>query len=163
MTPCSLLRETTRRFRDAGIPDPETDSALLLSHLCGIAPLSLRLDTDTEISPAVVEAFSVLADRRLSREPLQYIIGEAPFFGRFFRVDRRVLIPRPETEALCAWALEVLPAAGVEIADSGRLTDFSKILLTNPAGDAILPERKKNGPRSHLPGSPGSVPREMSF
>ena len=117
MTPCSLLRETTRRFRDAGIPDPETDSALLLSHLCGIAPLSLRLDTDTEISPAVVEAFSVLADRRLSREPLQYIIGEAPFFGRFFRVDRRVLIPRPETEALCAWALEVLPAAGADVLD----------------------------------------------
>ena len=47
MTPCQLIRHTASRFRSAGIPDPENDSALLLASLCGGEPLSLRLDTDT--------------------------------------------------------------------------------------------------------------------
>ena len=112
MTPRSLLRMTAERFRKAGIPDPETDSALLLAFLTGRAPLSLRLDTDTELPPDLLDAFASMADRRLDREPLQYITGETHFFGRTFFTDRRVLIPRPETEQLCAWALETLPLSG---------------------------------------------------
>ena len=112
MTPRALLRETAERFRNAGIPDPETDGALLLSFLTGQPPLSLRLDTDTELSPDIMDAFRAMADRRCAREPLQYIIGETPFFGRTFFTDCRVLIPRPETEQLCAWALEVLSSSG---------------------------------------------------
>lgn len=119
MTPCALLRETARRFREAGIPDPETDGALLLSFLLGKPPLSLRLDTETELSPDMLDSFDTLVRRRLDREPLQYITGEAPFCGRMFFVDRRVLIPRPETEELCAWALENLPAS-----DSCRVLDL---------------------------------------
>ena len=111
MNPRSLLLETASRFRAAGIPDPETDSALLLSFLTGKEPLSLRLDSDTELSAALLDSYSVLSERRLSREPLQYITGESPFFGRVFHVDSRVLIPRPETEELCAWALEKLPVS----------------------------------------------------
>ena len=80
MTPRALLRETSKRFRDAGIPDPETDSALLLSYLTGFDPLRLRLDTDTELPPGVLRNYDTLVRRRLDREPLQYITGEAPFF-----------------------------------------------------------------------------------
>ena len=119
MNPRSLLLDTAARFRAAGIPDPETDSALLLSFLTGQAPLSLRLDSDTELSAEILESFSEMAERRLAREPLQYITGEAPFFGRVFQVDSRVLIPRPETEELCAWALETFP-----VSDSCRVLDL---------------------------------------
>ena len=70
MTPCSLLRQTAKRFRNARIPDPETDSALLLSFLTGGSPLSLRLDTDTELTVSQLEEYASLAARRLSREPL---------------------------------------------------------------------------------------------
>ena len=111
MTPFTLLRKTASRFRSAGIPDPETDSALLLSFLTGGAPLVLRLDNETELTPEVLDAYSALAERRLAREPLQYIIGESPFFGHDFLVDPRVLIPRPETELLCSWALELIPSS----------------------------------------------------
>ena len=117
MTPCQLLRSASEQLRQAGIPDPETDSALLLSFLCGRPPLALRLDTDTDLSPAVLDAFAVLAERRLAREPLQYILREAPFCGRMFFVDPRVLIPRPETELLCRWALDLPLAAGAAVLD----------------------------------------------
>ena len=109
MTPAALLRETAEKFRAVSIPDPETDGALLLSSLCGKPPLSLRLDTETVLEPAVLESFHLLVNRRCTREPLQYILQEAFFCGRAFHVDSRVLIPRPETELLCRWALEVLP------------------------------------------------------
>ena len=108
MTPCQLIRHTASRFRSAGIPDPENDSALLLASLCGGEPLSLRLDTDTVLEEPLLSRFELLVRQRLKRIPLQYILGEAPFCGHLFIVDPRVLIPRPETELLCDWAVDVL-------------------------------------------------------
>ena len=108
MTPRQLLLKATKQFIDAGVPDPETDSALLLSYLCHRHPLSLRLDAETVLDPVIINRFNELAERRSAREPLQYITNQAYFFGRMFYVDSRVLIPRPETELLCDWALEIL-------------------------------------------------------
>jgi len=108
MTARDLIRYTAERFRSAGIPDPENDAALLLSHLTGKPALNLRLDMDSDLEPSVISAFQSLAEKRMKRMPLQYLIGEAPFYRRLFKVDRRVLIPRPETELLCDWALELL-------------------------------------------------------
>lgn len=108
MTPRELIRYTSESFRDAGIPDPENDAALLLAHLTGRSALELRLDSLTETESSVISAYRELAGKRLNRIPLQYLIGEAPFFRRLFKVDPRVLIPRPETELLCEWALEIL-------------------------------------------------------
>lgn len=108
MTPRELILSIASRFEAAGIPDPANDAALLLSHLTGKAPLVLRLDTDTILEQGVVSSFLTLSERRMERIPLQYILGKAPFFGRMFSVDSRVLIPRPETELLCEWALEIL-------------------------------------------------------
>ena len=108
MTPCQLIRHTAARFRSAGIPDPENDSALLLVSLCGGEPLSLRLDTDTILEESLLSRYDLLVRQRLQRIPLQYILGEAFFCGHRFTVDPRVLIPRPETELLCVWALDIL-------------------------------------------------------
>ncbi len=108
MTCRELIRRASESFCAAGIPDPVNDAALLLSHLTGRPPLALRLDEDTVLDPSVIDSFKSLAEQRLSRVPLQYLLGEAPFYGRMFRVDSRVLIPRSETELLCEWALELL-------------------------------------------------------
>ena len=118
MTPRQLILETAALFREKGIPDPAHDSALLLSSVLGRPALDLRLDEDTSLSREELAAFSALADHRLRREPLQYILEEAFFFGRPFRVDPRVLIPRPETELLCEWALEsAAPEASLRVLD----------------------------------------------
>ena len=108
MNPRELIRLTAERFRAAGVPDPENDAALLLAHLTGKPALALRLETDTDVDASVRAAYDKLVLRRLDRYPLQYILGEAPFCNRIFKVDPRVLIPRPETELLCEWALELL-------------------------------------------------------
>lgn len=110
MTPRDLIRSAAEQFRTAGVPDPEYDSALLLSHLCGRPPLMLRLDMDTQLNEETIARFKSLCSRRLKREPLQYILSESSFCGFPFFVDSRVLIPRPETELLCEWALELIPA-----------------------------------------------------
>ena len=108
MNPRALLKATASAFRDAGIPDPEVDAALLLSHVTGQPPLSLRLDMTTVLSADVLTRFGVLVSRRLTRQPLQYLLHTQPFLGRDFYVDERVLIPRPETELLAERAIAAL-------------------------------------------------------
>jgi len=75
---------------------PGTDRGWLLAH-----------DTDA-LSEAAQAAFRGLCERRASAEPLAYIVGRKEFFGLDLRVDPRALVPRPETETLVEWALEVL-------------------------------------------------------
>lgn len=103
-----LLRETTAAFRAAGIPDPEVDSAALLSFITGKPALSLRLDMDTVLSEDVLSAYQALCNERMHRQPLQYLTHEQSFLGRSFYVDERVLIPRPETELLAERVIDAL-------------------------------------------------------
>lgn len=105
-----LLKAAAARFAAAGIPDPEVDASLLMSHLTGQPALNLRLDSIHEPDAATQAAFEALCQCRLTREPLQYILGTQPFWGRMFQVDSRVLIPRPETELLAEHALTAMKA-----------------------------------------------------
>ncbi len=100
MTPFQAIHAAVRALTDSGILDPKTDAALLLSSVTGRPPLELRLDRETELSQDEAAAFHTLLSRRLTREPLQYILGSVFFLEHEFRVDPRVLIPRPETELL---------------------------------------------------------------
>ena len=108
MTPRELIRQTAVAFRGAGIPDPEVDAALLLGHVTAKSPLMLRTDDWTALPEAALSAFDTLAKRRLTREPLQYILASQSFLGHDFHVDERVLIPRPETELLAERAIALL-------------------------------------------------------
>lgn len=149
MTPRELLLNTTKLFRKAGIPDPESDSSLLLSFLCRRTPLELRLDSDTMLSASILSEYDALVQKRLRRIPLQYLLREAPFGGRMFFVDERVLIPRPETELLCDWALEILnhyscPRVADICCGSGCIgltikaeRPDSEVLLTDISADAL--------------------------
>ncbi len=88
------------------------DAQLLLLHALD-KPASARAwllahDTDP-VPPAQQQRLADLTQRRLGGEPLAYITGEKEFFGLALRVDARVLVPRPDTETLVEWALEVLP------------------------------------------------------
>lgn len=89
------------------------DAQWLLLHALG-KPTDARAwllahDTD-ELSDDVALRFRQLCLRRANGEPLAYIVGSQGFFGLALQVDARVLVPRPDTETLVQWALDVLPA-----------------------------------------------------
>ena len=111
MTPRELIRSWASLFEGAGVPDPLVDASLLLSHVTGQPALSLRLDSVTEMEPAVEASMRRLCERRLAREPLQYILGDQPFMGHSFLVSPAVLIPRMDTERLCTLAIDALQKA----------------------------------------------------
>jgi release factor glutamine methyltransferase len=87
------------------------DAQLLLLHLLG-QPTHQRgwlMAHDTDLlPPALQPVLTQLAQRRLRGEPLAYLTGHKEFFGLDLAVDARVLVPRPDTETLVNWALELL-------------------------------------------------------
>ncbi len=91
------------------------DAQLLLLHVLqrgeGERAWLLAHDTDT-LAPAQLDAFDGLCRRRLAGEPVAYLLGRKEFWGLDLAVDARVLVPRPDTETLVAWALEVLDESG---------------------------------------------------
>ena len=105
------LRAAAARLTAAGVPEPMNDAALLLSHATGEPPLNLRADAGRELPQGTLAAYESLIARRESREPLQYITGEAPFMGLMLRAAPGVLIPRFDTEALCQQAMARMTGA----------------------------------------------------
>lgn len=87
-------------FRTRGITTARLDAELLLSEALGIDRVRLVVDRERPLSPAELAAVRELIKRRRTGEPIAYILGRREFYGLAFRVDRRVLIPRPDTEAL---------------------------------------------------------------
>jgi release factor glutamine methyltransferase len=90
------------------------------------------------LSPATTASYRSLLERRLAGEPVAYLFGEREFFGRSFRVDRRVLIPRPETEHLIEAALELDLPARATIADIGTGSGAIAITLALEIAEARL-------------------------
>lgn len=101
-----LIRWTTGYLDGKGIPDPRLDAELLLADTLQLKRLDLYLQFDRPLLPEELAAFKTRLLRRARREPLQYIAGKAAFRELDLHVDRRVLIPRPETELLVEVALE---------------------------------------------------------
>jgi len=102
------------------IEDPVLESEVLLRYVLKIDRVELRLELEREISTKQAEEYWRLVRRRLQDEPLAYIIQYREFFGLDFYVDRRVLIPRPETEHLVEEALKFIKNHPVSsIADIG--------------------------------------------
>ena len=100
------LTELTARLTAGGIPDPETDARLLLTHCCGVSDAALRADPQRDfVSDALMRAI----DRRLKREPLQHILGEVDFYSETYQVSADCLIPRADTELLVEEAIRLLP------------------------------------------------------
>ena len=104
-----LLREGQALLESAGVPDPELDAAYLLAEALRAPRLTLCIRKNDPVPESAEKAFRDALQRRAGREPLQYILGSADFYGRSFSVGPGVLIPRCDTEALCEHALALVP------------------------------------------------------
>jgi release factor glutamine methyltransferase len=109
------LGAATDALRAAGVESPRLDAELLLAEATGADRPRLVADPGGEVDPAAGRRYGEMVRRRLRREPVAYILGRRGFRRIELAVDRRVLIPRPETELLVELAVELEPESVLDV------------------------------------------------
>lgn len=104
----TVLRRSTDYLGARGSETPRLDAERLLSKALGLERIELYMALDRSLTPTELGTARELVTRRGAREPLQYVLGEWGFRRLILNVDRRALIPRPETEILVDRALLLL-------------------------------------------------------
>lgn len=104
----ATVGDALRRARQQGLD--RLDAQLLLSQVLGRPRAWLLAHDDTSLDADAASAYDTLVQRRAGGEPFAYLVGEREFHGLALRVTPDVLIPRPDTETLVDWALELLDA-----------------------------------------------------
>jgi release factor glutamine methyltransferase len=108
MTVLELLNWSTNRLKDHQIQSPRLDAELLLARSLNLSREGLYRNFHSPLKEREREALEKMIQRRISGEPLQYILEHQEFWSIDFKVDPRVLIPRPETELLVEQSLLIL-------------------------------------------------------
>ena len=134
----------------AGVDSPRLDAELLLAAATGLGRAQIVADPRRLLEPEEARVFADLARRRREREPVAYILGDKGFRGIELKVDRRVLIPRPETEHLVEAALGLPEGArvvdvgtgsgAVALALKAERPDL-EVLATDSSADALAVAR----------------------
>lgn len=104
-TVARVLRWAGDDFQKRGLAHYRLESEILLCHILGLDRVRLIVDRDRPLSENELASYRAAIVRRRAGEPSAYILGYREFFGVRFRVDSRVLIPRPDTEVLVETAL----------------------------------------------------------
>jgi len=128
----SLLAWMAQHFGSKGLESPRVVAEMLLGHVLGCERMRLYMEVDRPADPQELAALRALVARAAKHEPVQYLVGEAWFYGLKFAVDSSTLIPRPSTETLVEHVLRSLKEASVEaplIADIGTGTGCIAICL----------------------------------
>ena len=135
---CSkILSNATAILKKEFIRNPSLDSEIILSNILKINRNKLLLNLDKTIRNSEITKFNNLIDRRKKREPVAYILGNKNFWKSNFKVNKDVLIPRPETEHLVEEVLNIIPKnASFNVLDVG--TGSGCIIIS------IILERKKS-------------------
>lgn len=122
----ALLRECTRLLSDGGNDNPRFEAEQLIMKLCGITRSDMLIFPALPVTEEQVNSVMQSVSRRISGEPLQYILGEWEFYGLPFKVGKGVLIPRQDTETIAE--------VGLEFARRGRYPDFLAADLCSGSG-----------------------------
>lgn len=105
----SMTTEARQRLLAAGIESADQEAVWLMEHALGVPGLKQVVDRTRVLGKSEVATVQEILDRRIAREPLQYILGSQEFCGLEFEVNPTVLIPRPETELLIRETIRRLP------------------------------------------------------
>lgn len=124
MTVAQARRALVDAFREASLDSPELDARLLTGHALDLDHAGLATGPDRRLDDSEACALTVLATRRLAREPVARILGVKEFWGLPLRLNEATLVPRPETETVVEAALAAIDQAGsrtraLRIADLG--------------------------------------------
>ncbi len=135
----TLIAEAADRLAEAGVVSPRHDAEALAAHVLGVPRGRLGL-VDPATWRAALPRFEAAVARRQAREPLQHVVGSAPFRRLELAVGPGVLIPRPETELLADAALAWMRAAGLDkprVVDLGTGSGALALSLADEAGGKI--------------------------
>lgn len=121
-TVLELLKKAVPYLADAGIDTARLDAELLLAHVLGMDRIGLYVNFDRPLETREVDAYRQALILRARRMPLAYITGTKEFMSLEFKVNRAVLVPRPETELLVETAVEKLESLR-ESSESLRVVD----------------------------------------
>jgi release factor glutamine methyltransferase len=123
----------------ATTPTPKLDAELLLAHVLGVDRAWLHAHDTAPVAGEAAAAVAALIERRAAGEPVAYLLGRREFWTLTLAVDRRVLVPRPETELLVELGLERLKGhAGPRVLDLGTGSGAIGLAIAAERRDALV-------------------------
>jgi release factor glutamine methyltransferase len=138
LTLLEIVRRSTDFLARHGVENPRLNAEHLIGHALGLGRMQLYLQFERPLAEAELGRIRPLVKRRSEREPLQYILGTVEFGGLTLKVDRRALIPRPETERLLELALAAAPAGPLRILDLGTGSGALALALARARPEAAV-------------------------
>ncbi len=126
-----IIKKTTDFLAGKGVENARLNAEHLVGHALGLKRMQLYLQFERPLTEPELVVIRSMVKRRGQREPLQYIVGETEFFGVELKVDRRALIPRPETEYLLSLVVEKVVTAPARILDLGTGSGAIALGLAN--------------------------------
>ncbi len=133
-----IIRKSTEFLAGKGLESPRLQSELLVGHALGLQRMQLYVQFERLLTEPELESIRPLLRRRGQGEPLQYITGWTDFHGLRLKVDRRALIPRPETELMIERIVERLATLPARILDLGTGSGAIALALAKQYPEAVV-------------------------
>lgn len=144
------LQYWENKFLHRGLDSPRLSAQVLLAHVLNLPRLEMLLSVNVNVDEQTLMSMESLASRRMSGEPVAYLVGSKEFYGFEFRVNPAVLIPRPETELLIDFLLATLDhdkrkivldvgtGSGALAVSCAKLFPFFDVVASDISFDALI-------------------------